>query len=114
MVESLGAIQIRAAGSKKQQVGAPAAADSLVEQALRVMRANTPLEAVQKQQPRRAWWAVDAVDIQKIAVRCFPTLDACRGQCLSAKELSPQCLQVATGNPPRGRINYVSAHCRIS
>lgn len=74
------------------------------------MRANGALETVQQKHARGLGSAIYAVNFEKVAVGSIPTLDTSRCGRLSPEELSPQCLQVATANPPRGRIDYVSAH----
>jgi hypothetical protein len=71
---------------------------------------DSSLEAVKEQHARSLRTAVNAVDFQKIAVGSIPALDAGRGLRLSAEELSPQCLQMTAGNPPRGGIDYLSGH----
>jgi hypothetical protein len=104
------AIWLAAARAKDEKVRAPASPRCFVQQSLRIVRANRPFKSVQQQYA----WCVrrpsKAVDFEEISVRSIPPLESRWRRTLSSKELSPKGLQVPAGDPPRGRIDYVTRH----
>src|SRR2546423_11872692 len=69
---------------------------------------------MQKENSWHARGAINAMEFQEIAVGSGPPLQAGGRGRLPTKEFPPQCLQMPAGNPPCGRIDYVSAHYGFS
>src|SRR2546423_10759460 len=65
---------------------------------------------MQKENSWHARGAINAMEFQEIGVGSGPPLQAGGRGRLPTKEFPPQCLEMPAGNPPCGRIDYVSAH----
>ena len=65
---------------------------------------------MQKQDSRHARGAIDPMELQEIAVCGVPAFQTGGRRRLPTEEFPPQRLEMPTGNPPGGRIDYVSAH----
>src|SRR3954467_7521049 len=110
VIESAGSIELRSTRSKDQKIGCPTTAFGLVQQGLGVMRSDRAFQTVQQQDAGRSGGRGQSVDFEKITVGCIPALQYRRSHRLTPKQLAPQRAQVATGNPPGGRIDYVARH----
>ena len=118
MVESPRAVHLRPAGAEDQQIRSPAAPRRFSEQTLRVVRARPfpPIRAAAAvgadlSVPARRWTSTKSPS-------GYPIAPARRRGCLSSKQLPPQGLEMAAGNPPRGRIDYLTrrlvSRCTVS
>src|SRR6266550_5014608 len=74
------------------------------------MRANRTLETMEQQESRRSGSGAQPMKLDEVAVGGIPPLQYRWCGLLSAEEFSPQSLQVAAGNPPGGRVNYLVPH----
>src|SRR4051812_12940811 len=110
VIESGCSIELRSTRSKDQKIGCPTAAFGLVQQALGIMRSDRSFETVQQQHAGRSSGRGQSVDFEKITVGRIPAFQYRRSRRLPPKQLTPQRAQVATGNPPGGRIDYVARH----
>src|SRR2546423_12388378 len=74
------------------------------------MRANRTLETMKQQEARCSGSGAQPMKLDEVAVGGIPPLQHRWCGLLSAEEFSPQSLQVAAGNPPGGRVNYLAPH----
>jgi hypothetical protein len=74
------------------------------------MGAHSAFESVEQQQARGAALRSQSMYLQKVTIGRIPTLQDCRRRRLSPEKLSPQSLEMTTGNPPGGGIDYVTRH----
>src|SRR5687768_17870215 len=63
---------------------------------------------MQQQESRRSRLGVQPVKLDEVAIRRIPPFQYGRRRRLSPEQLTPQGLQVTTGNPPGGRIDYLT------
>jgi hypothetical protein len=110
VVESTSAIHLRAARAEYQEISTPASSRGFVEQTLGVVGPNCALETVEQEEPRRSRLSAQPVKLDEVTIGSIPSLeDGWRGR-LPPEQLSPQSLQVTAGNPPGGRIDYLTPH----
>src|SRR5687768_15138961 len=63
---------------------------------------------MQQQESRRSRLGVQPVKLDEVAIRRIPPFQYGRRRRLSPEQLTPQGLQVPAGNPPGGRIDYLT------
>src|SRR3954464_5747947 len=98
MVEAGRSRQFSVAAAEDQDVGRPPPAPSLVEEPSHVMRADRALEAMKDEQARRraavAHRGIQPADLELVAIGCRPPFGAGRDPRWTARELSPEGLEV--------------------
>src|SRR5438445_8860487 len=78
--------------TENEKIGCPPAPLRLAEKSGDIVGADCSLQAMQEKQTRRICHVrgcIHSIDVNKIAIRCVPTLDAKRHRWTRAKELSP-------------------------
>jgi hypothetical protein len=110
VIKAASEIRLRAARPENEEIGAPTTPRGFVEQPLSILRANRPLEAMKQQDTGCASRRLQTIHLDEIFIRRVPTLEHSRGGRLSPEKLSPKSLEVPTGDPPRGRIDYFTRH----
>ena len=74
------------------------------------MGTNGSLETMEQKNPGSSGISTHPVKLDKVSIGSIPSLERGWRWWLLSKELSPQGLKVATGNPPGRRIDYLTPH----
>ena len=109
VIETRSAIGLVAASAKNQQICSPSATRRLAKESGDIVRTDRSLESMQKEESRRPDGRVEAMEIDEVPVRSFPSLDARWKRRARAKKLSPERLCVAPGYPPRGAVDILAS-----